>query len=130
DFEGDKTTHQRKLEAVEKKLKPLAKDEGFKSVELAFDDEHNLWEVRFTDSNGAERKINWALVSAPEYRQLMAKFKQVEQYMQPPFVIESAQKAGAKEQAAEAEEPVEAEIDEPEKGKKPPTVAARRAKDE
>jgi len=60
----------------------------------------------------------------------MAKYKQVEQYMQPPFVIESAQKAGAKEQAVEAEEPVEAEIAETEKGKKPPKVAARRAKAE
>jgi len=131
DFEGDKTTPPKKLAAVEKKLKPLAKDEGFKSVELAFDDEHNLWEVRFTDSNGAERKINWALVSAPEYRQLMAKFKQVEQYMQPPFVIESAPKARAKEEAAaEAEELVEAEIAEPEKGKKPAKAAARRAKTE
>src|SRR5437762_521707 len=68
DFEGDKNTPPKKLASVEKKVKALAKDEGFKSVELAFDDEHNLWEVRFTDSNGAERKINWALVSAPEYR--------------------------------------------------------------
>src|SRR5437764_4449553 len=128
DFEGDKNTPPKKLASVEKKVKALAKDEGFKSVELAFDDEHNLWEVRFTDSNGAERKINWALVSAPEYRQLMAKYNQVEQYMQPPFVIESAPNVSAKEQAAESEEPIEAEVPEPEKGKKPPKVAARRAK--
>ena len=42
--------------------------------------------VRFVNSQGAEHLINWELASTPEYRQMMSKFKQIEPYMQPPFV--------------------------------------------
>jgi len=93
DFEGEQKTAPKKLTDLEKKLNKLAKDEGLKSVALQFEAEHSLWEVLFVDSNGAERKVNWELVSAPEYRQMMAKYKQIEPYMQPPFVIETAVKA-------------------------------------
>ena len=41
------------------------------------------------NSQGAEHVINWELASAPEYRQLIAKFKQIEQYLEPPFVVEA-----------------------------------------
>ena len=82
-------------------MKALAKSNGVKEVNLDFDDEHELWQVRYTDSQGAERKINWQLVSAPEYRQMMAKYKQIEPFMEPPFVIESV--AAPAEEAAEAE---------------------------
>ena len=74
-------------------LKKLQKDRGFKSVEARFDEEHNLWEVAFTNSQGAEHVINWELASTPEYRQLMAKFKQIEEFMEPPFVVETIAKA-------------------------------------
>ncbi|HKD92430.1 MAG TPA: DNA topoisomerase (ATP-hydrolyzing) subunit B [Terriglobales bacterium] len=93
DFEGEQKAAPKKLTDLEKKLNKLAKDEGLKSVALQFEAEHSLWEVLFVDSNGAERKVNWELVSAPEYRQMMAKYKQIEPYMQPPFVIETAVKA-------------------------------------
>jgi DNA gyrase subunit B len=41
------------------------------------------------NSQGAEHVINWELASSPECRQLIAKFKQIEQYLEPPFVVES-----------------------------------------
>src|SRR5205814_240695 len=76
-------------------------DFNFKSVDLSFDDEHNLWEARFVDAQGAERKINWALASTPEYRQMISKYKQIEEYMEPPFVVETVAKAAAAEESAE-----------------------------
>src|SRR5512142_1502876 len=43
DFEGDGDKPSKKLAQLEKELKKLEKDRGFKAVELTFDDEHNLW---------------------------------------------------------------------------------------
>jgi DNA gyrase subunit B len=70
----------------------MQKDQGFKSVEMHFDEEHNLWELAFVNSQGAEHRINWELASSPEYRQMTAKFKQIEAYMEPPFVVETVVK--------------------------------------
>jgi DNA gyrase subunit B len=95
DFEGDKKTPSKKIEKLEKELKRLQKDRKFKSVESVFDEEHNLWEVRFVSSQGSEHVINWELVSSPECRQLISKFKQIEPYLEPPFVVEAVTKAGA-----------------------------------
>jgi len=88
DFEGDKKTAPRKIEKLEKELKKMQKERQFKEVESRFDEEHNLWEVRYVNSQGAEHLINWELASTPEYRQLLSKFKQIEANMEPPFVIE------------------------------------------
>jgi DNA gyrase subunit B len=93
DFEGDKKAPPKKIERLEKELKKLQKDEGFKSVESRFDEEHNLWEVHFVNKHGAEHVINWVLVSSAECRQLIAKYKQIEPYMEPPFVVETLAKA-------------------------------------
>jgi DNA gyrase subunit B len=93
DFEGDKKTPSKKIEKLEKEINKLAKEYQLKQVGSYFDEEHNLWGVKFTDSQGAERQINWALVSTPEYRQMIAKFKQIESFMEPPFVVEVAGKA-------------------------------------
>ncbi len=93
DFEGDKKNPPKKIEKLEKEVNKLAKEYQLKQVESYFDEEHNLWGVKFTDSQGAERQINWALVSTPEYRQMIAKFKQIESFMEPPFVVEVAGKA-------------------------------------
>jgi DNA gyrase subunit B len=92
DFEGDKKTAPKKIERLQKEIHKLAKDSQLKQVESYFDEEHNLWGVKFTDSQGAERQINWALASTPEYRQMTAKFKQIETYMEPPFIVEVAGK--------------------------------------
>ena len=93
DFEGDKKAPPKKIERLEKELTKMLKEEGFKSVESRFDEEHNLWEVHFVNKHGAEHVINWELSSSAECRQLIAKFKQIEPYMEPPFVVETLTKA-------------------------------------
>jgi DNA gyrase subunit B len=95
DFEGDKKTQPKKIEKLEKELKKLQKELQFKEVEARFDEEHNLWEVRYVNHQGAEHLINWELASTPEYRQMLSKFKQIEPYMEPPFVVETVPKGAA-----------------------------------
>jgi DNA gyrase subunit B len=128
DFEGDKKTQPKKIEKLEKELNRLQKErkgtgvvsrlEGernsqraLKEIESRFDEEHNLWEVRYVDSQGAEHVINWELVSSAECRQLTAKFKLIEQYLEPPYIVEVKQQAkkGAGEAAAEDDEEVSEE---------------------
>jgi DNA gyrase subunit B len=124
DFEGDKKEAPKKLEKLERELKKIQKDRAFKSVELRYDDEHNLWEVAFVNSQGAEHVINWELASSPEYRQMMAKYKQIEANMEPPFVIETLVKASAN---GNGEELSDAEREEQEKAqKKAPKAAAKK----
>jgi DNA gyrase subunit B len=101
DFEGDKKDAPKKIEKLERELKKLQKEREFKSVESRFDEEHNLWEARYVNSQGAEHLINWELASTAEYRQLLSKFKQIEPYMQPPFVIEAVADAAPTNGAAE-----------------------------
>ena len=112
DFEGEKKSPPKKLEKLERQLKSLAKERSFKDVELVYEDEHSLWEAHFTDSQGAARKINWELASAPEYRQMISKYKQIEPFMEPPFVVEIAERGA---QPADAEEASESEKVEQEK---------------
>ena len=130
DFEGDKKTASRKIEKLEKELKKLQKDRSFKEVESRFDEEHNLWEVRYVNSQGAEHLINWELASTAEYRQLLSKFKQIEPYMEPPFVIETV----AKGSSANTEDVTEAEADDDKTPKKAvpeaPVKAAAKKKPE
>jgi DNA gyrase subunit B len=92
DFESDKSHPPKKILDLEKALKAIAKDQGLKSVEKRFEEEHSLWECMFVSSQGAPHVINWELASSPEYRQMMAKFKQIEQYLQPPYFIEAIKK--------------------------------------
>src|SRR5690349_18830806 len=99
DFEGDKKTPPKKIEKLERELKKVQKELGLKSAETRFDEEHNLWEVAFVNAQGAEHVINWELASSAEYRQLMAKFKQIEMYMEPPFVVETIARAAVKAEA-------------------------------
>jgi DNA gyrase subunit B len=118
DFEGDKKNAPAKIVKLEKELNKLSKEAGLKKIESHFDEEHNIWEVRFTDSQGAERSLNWEMAHTPEYRQMMAKYKQIEQYMEPPFIIERAVRASA---AAEAQEE-ESELSDIEKGEREKTA--------
>jgi DNA gyrase subunit B len=108
DFEGDKKDAPKKVEKLEKALKKLEKERQFKSVESRFDEEHNLWEVVFVNAQGAQHVINWEVVSSPESRQLISKFKQIETNLVPPFIVETVAKVSAKdkekEEAAEGEE--------------------------
>ena len=126
DFEGDKKNAPRKIEKLEKDLNRLAKQEQLKEVASYFDEEHNLWGVKFTDSQGAERQVNWGLVATPEYRQMVAKFKQIEEYMEPPFVVEVAGKASSVDETADLSD---AEREDLEKAaKKSSKAAVRRTK--
>ena len=145
DFEGDKKTAPKKIEKLEKELKRLQKELKLKSVESRFDEEHNLWEVHFVNSQGAEHVINWELASTPECRQLISKFKQIEEYLKPPFMVESVPKANKgnaeaaeaqdndhDEDSAEAEADAEAEkkmTDAEKADKKAAKPLARRAKE-
>jgi DNA gyrase subunit B len=124
DFEGDKKTPPKKIEKLERELKKLQKDLGLKSLEMRFDEEHNLWEMVFLNSQGAEHVINWELASSAEYRQMTSKFKQVEPYMEPPFVVEIAPR-GAAAASEDGEEAAEAESEGDEKAEKVEKKAAK-----
>ena len=130
DFEGDKKTPSKKIEKLERELKKLQKERQFKEIESRFDEEHNLWEVRYVNSQGAEHLIHWELASTPEYRQLLSKFKLIEQYMEPPFIVESVGRASSngKGEAGEEGEEVIASEDGAEKDqKKAAKVAPRKS---
>src|SRR6266436_1585715 len=127
DFEGDKKAAPKKIEKLERELKKLQKERQFKEVESRFDEEHNLWEVHYVNSQGAEHLINWELASTAEYRQLLSKFKQIEPYMQPPFVIEAVTDTAPSNGAAEEGNGEEGESEEASKAsKKAPKVIAKK----
>jgi len=128
DFEGEKKSPPRKIERLEKELKKLQKERDFKSVEPRFDEEHNLWEVRYVNSQGAEHLINWELAATAEYRQLLSKYKQIEPYMQPPFVVESLSSDSSNGKAEESGD-AEGESEDAQKEKaekKAPKLTARK----
>jgi DNA gyrase subunit B len=125
DFEGDKQTTAKKIEKLEKELKKLQKERNFKEVGSRFDEEHSLWEVRYLNSQGAEHLINWELASTAEYRQLLSKFKQIEQYMEPPFIVETIARGASANGNAAGEE---ADGDTAEKKAAPETPAKSAAK--
>jgi DNA gyrase subunit B len=106
DFEGDSSHPPKKIVELETGLKAIAKEQGLKSVEKRFEEEHSLWECVFVNSQGAPHIIGWELASSPEYRQMMSKYKQIEQYMQPPYYIETVKKesaGSAREELSDAE---------------------------
>ena len=105
DFEGDSKKPPQKITALEKALKAIAKERGIKLQEPHFEEEHSLWELSFINAQGAEHVIKWELASTPEYRQMMSKYKQIEEYLQPPYFIEAVKKSGSNgaEEAPEAE---------------------------
>ena len=127
DFEGDKKTPPKKIEKLDKELKKLQKELGLKSVEMRFDEEHNLWEIVFVNSQGAEHLINWELASSPEYRQMTSRFKQVEPYMEPPFVVETVAR-GSASASANGDESAEGETEEGEKAEKKAAKPTGKAK--
>jgi DNA gyrase subunit B len=94
-----------KLKEMQRRLKELIKPFHFREVsDILFDEEKKLYSVSFTDSQGAVRKIDWALASTVESRQMLAKHAQLKDRMQPPFLIEYAAKAAKAEAEEEPEE--------------------------
>jgi DNA gyrase subunit B len=128
DFEGDKKTAPKKIQQLDKELNKMAKEQQLKEIAAYFDEEHNLWALRFTDAQGAERHINWALASTPEYRQMISKFKQIEEFMQPPFVVELIGKGSNGDNASDLSDAERADLEKAEK--KTSKAPTRRTKTE
>jgi DNA gyrase subunit B len=96
-----------KLEKMRQRLAGMQKTYQFKNVgDVLLDEEHKCYSVSYTDAQGAVRAIDWALASAPESRQMLAKHAQIKEQLVAPFLIEYATKTKA-EAAAEAEEEAE-----------------------
>ena len=102
-----------KLLEMKERLEAIKREAQFRGVgEPVLDEEHQTWSISFTDSQGAERKIDWALANAAESRQLLGKYAQIKDQLQGPFHISYAAKsANAVTQAAldEADEIIQEE---------------------
>lgn len=94
-----------KLAALHAQLAERAEEFGFKHLNAPVEDEeHHTWSVSFVDTQGAERRIDWTLASSPEFRQMMAKYALIKQYLEPPFLIEYAGNSTAEQDETEGEE--------------------------
>src|SRR6266568_4211807 len=89
-----------KLAQLHAQLVELADDFQFKVHDPVEDEEHHTWSVCYTDNQGATRCIDWNLAGSPEFRQMMSKYSQIKEYLEPPFLIEYASKT-PQESAAE-----------------------------
>ena len=107
-----------KLTELHDELVEQADKFNIKVNKPAEDEEHHTWSICYTDAQGASRCIDWTMASSPEFRQMMAKYSQISQYLEPPFLIEYAAKSA---QDAAAEEPEGTEFEE---GQTPPKVKA------
>ncbi len=103
-----------KLEAMRKRLKDMERQYQFKAVsDVEYDEEHKMYSVTFTDAQGAPRRIDWALASAPESRQLLAKQAQLGPALEGPFHIEYAKQGdAAKADTVVNAAPTQEELDE------------------
>jgi DNA gyrase subunit B len=110
DFEGTaEDGAPAKLIQLRADLIPLSEQFQFRALgEPERDEEHHTWSLSFTDSQGAIRRIDWALAGSPEYRQMMAKFALIKDQLEPPFLIEYATKTVAEVAQDDADEAVEA----------------------
>jgi DNA gyrase subunit B len=102
-----------KLAQLHANLVELADEFQFKALgDPVEDEEHHTWSICFTDAQGAERRIDWTLASSPEFRQMMAKYTLIKEFLEPPFLIEYAVKAAAAVVEVAASEDTEGEGDE------------------
>jgi len=108
-----------KLAKLHAELVKMTKQFQFKAVAAPrYEEEHRTWSVSFTDSQGAERRVDWTLASSPEYRQMMAKYSLIREELEGPFVIEYAKAAEPEEAEAEAEAPAADTAAKPKKAKR------------
>jgi DNA gyrase subunit B len=109
-----------KLAQLHEELTERKDEFQFKSISKPVEDEeHHTWSIKFKDSQGQDRDINWTLASSPEFRQMMSKYSLIKEFLESPFLIEYAPKTAAVEAAAE-----EAEGAEPEAGTESAEVQA------
>jgi DNA gyrase subunit B len=98
-----------KLAALRAELAERASEFQIKLNEPVRDEEHHTWSICFTDSQGATRCIDWNLASRPEYRQMMAKYTQIKEFLEPPFLVEYAARTTATTDLSPDEEEPDAE---------------------
>jgi DNA gyrase subunit B len=98
-----------KLAILFGQLSELADEFQIKVSSPAEDEEHHTWSISFKDVQGQERHINWTLASSPEFRQMMSKYSQIKDYLEPPFLIEYVTKGDAVEAAVDDLDPAEIE---------------------
>jgi len=111
-----------KLVDLHKQLKELSEEFGFKALDKPIEDEeHHTWSIRIVDAQSAERRIDWTLASSPEFRQMMAKYNQIKNYLEPPFLVEYEAKSAATTDLSPDQEEPDAE------GAPPPGSAPTRA---
>ncbi|MBV8673217.1 MAG: DNA gyrase subunit B, partial [Acidobacteriaceae bacterium] len=102
DFEGPTGMPPAKLKSLHTDLEKIQKKYQFKALsQPMFDEEHQTWSLTFTDAQGAERHVDWTLASTPEYRQMMSKYGQIKEQLEPPYLIEYPSRSSA---AAEPDE--------------------------
>ncbi|MGA8739946.1 MAG: DNA topoisomerase (ATP-hydrolyzing) subunit B [Terracidiphilus sp.] len=106
-----------KLARLYEQLEQQADNFAIKVTKPVEDEEHHTWSLCYSDSQGASRCIDYALASSPEFRQMMSKYSQISQYLEPPFLIEYATKTTQ-------ESGEELEGTEFEEGQTPPKVKA------
>jgi DNA gyrase subunit B len=112
DFEGPNDTPPAKLKAMHAALEKIQKKYQFKSLsQPVFDEEHQTWSLSFNDAQGAERRIDWTLASSPEYRQMMSKYAQIKEALEPPYLIEYASKAAATSEPEEGQDEATSEVE-------------------
>jgi DNA gyrase subunit B len=103
DFHGAADAVPTRISDIEARLKAIAKEEQFMSVSTHFDEEHELWDVRFVTSQGTPHSISWGLISSPEYKQMMTRYRQIAEFMKPPFRVEWVKNVeAAKDESDEA----------------------------
>jgi DNA gyrase subunit B len=108
DFHGSPEAVPTRISDIEARIKAIAKEEQFMSVATHFDPELELWDVRFVNSQGTPHSIGWALISSPEYKQLMRSYRQIAEFMKPPFIVEWVKNVeAAKEEADDTASNVE-----------------------
>jgi DNA gyrase subunit B len=95
-----------RLFEMRNRLEAMRREHQFRAIgEPVLDEEHQTYSLSFTDSQGAERRIDWALANSAESRQLLAKYAQLAyakdgNQLQTPFLISYATQTPA--QAAQA----------------------------
>jgi DNA gyrase subunit B len=93
-----------KLATLHAEMAGRADELQIKISEPVEDEEHHTWSICFTNAQGATRCIDWTVASSPEFRQMMAKYTLIKQYLEPPFLIEFLSKgADAAADGAEAQ---------------------------
>ncbi len=93
-----------KIARLQEELKQHAGEFQIKLHDPVQDEEHHTWSLCFTDAQGATRCIDWSVASSPEFRQMMSKYSQIKNYLEPPFLVEYSSKAVAAEPAGEEPE--------------------------